>query len=130
MDEKITVKFLEFSPKLWNLVPGNFGDNCPPNGIHYDEDGRLIDFFCDRCPFWEQCERCDDDDEYPAPVAPKKDGVNLHRLLSCKCNQLSLIAACVLQTKVYKLQRQLASVRGTKSKILTLGCGARPNWRN
>ncbi len=30
MDEKITVKFLEFSPKLWNLVPGNFGDNCPP----------------------------------------------------------------------------------------------------
>ena len=52
MDEKITVKFLEFAPKLWNLVPGNFGDDCPSNGIHYDEDGRLIDFFCDRCPFW------------------------------------------------------------------------------
>ena len=63
MDEKITVKFLELVPKLWNLVPGNFGDDCPANGIHYDEDGHLIDFFCDRCPFWEQCERTGDDDE-------------------------------------------------------------------
>ena len=66
MDEKITVKFLELVPKLvpklWNLVPGNFGEDCPANGIHYDEDGHLIDFFCDSCPFWEQCERDDCDD--------------------------------------------------------------------
>ena len=55
MDEKITVKFLE-------LVPGNFGEDCPANGVHYDEDGHLIDFFCDSCPFWEQCERDDCDD--------------------------------------------------------------------
>ena len=59
MDEKNTVKFLELVPKVWNLVPGNFGEDCPSNGIHYDEDGRLIDFFCDSCPFWEQCERDD-----------------------------------------------------------------------
>lgn len=39
------------------LVPGNFGDDCPSNGIHYDKEGNLIDFFCDNCPFWEQCER-------------------------------------------------------------------------
>ena len=39
MDEKITVKFLELVPKLvpklWTLVPGNFGEDCPANGIHY-----------------------------------------------------------------------------------------------
>ena len=44
------------------LVPGNFGDDCPANGIHYDKEGHLIDFFCDSCPFWEQCERTDEDD--------------------------------------------------------------------
>lgn len=56
MNGEKTVKFLE-------LVPGNFGDDCPANGIHYDEEGHLIDFFCDSCPFWEQCERCDENDE-------------------------------------------------------------------
>ncbi len=56
MNEENTVKFLE-------LVPGNFGDDCPANGVHYDEEGHLIDCFCDSCPFWEQCERCDDNDE-------------------------------------------------------------------
>ena len=39
------------------LVLGNFGDDCPSNVIHYDKEGNLIDFFCDNCPFWEQCER-------------------------------------------------------------------------
>ena len=62
MDEKITVKFLEFVPKLFDLVPGNFGEDCPSNGVHYDDDGHLIDFFCDSCPFREQCERTDEDD--------------------------------------------------------------------
>ena len=39
------------------LVPGTFADDGPANGSHYDNEGNMIDFFCDNCPFWEQCER-------------------------------------------------------------------------
>ncbi|MCI5891782.1 MAG: hypothetical protein MRZ66_00025 [Clostridiales bacterium] len=49
------------------IVPGNFGKDCPGNGEHYDSDGNLIWCCCDECDYllcctednWEEaCKTC------------------------------------------------------------------------
>jgi len=49
------------------LVPGNYGKDCPGNGLHKDSNGNIIECLCDECDFLlccteenykEACEGC------------------------------------------------------------------------
>ena len=37
------------------MIPGNEGKNCPGNGEHYDNKGRLIECMCDECDYFLLC---------------------------------------------------------------------------
>ena len=37
------------------LTPGNGGKDCLGNGLHYDEDGKLIECQCDECDHLITC---------------------------------------------------------------------------
>lgn len=53
------------------LIPGNLGKDCPGNGMHYDENGDIIECCCDECDYMlccceidhhKRCRICDDPD--------------------------------------------------------------------
>ena len=37
------------------LIPGNKGKDCPMNGMHIDENGKIIECGCDECDFMMCC---------------------------------------------------------------------------
>lgn len=37
------------------LIPGNFGKDCPGNGEHFDAEGNLIECCCDECDYMICC---------------------------------------------------------------------------
>ena len=37
------------------LIPGNGGRDCPGNGGHYDENGKIIECCCDECDYLMLC---------------------------------------------------------------------------
>lgn len=56
-----------FDESKMKLIPGNFGKDCPANGLYIDEDGELIECCCDECDYLmccteelieSECKRC------------------------------------------------------------------------
>ena len=51
------------------LIPGNSGIDCPGNGLHFDENGDLMECCCEECDYMLCCF----DDEIPNNCDTCKD---------------------------------------------------------
>lgn len=46
-------------------IPGNNGRDCPLNGEHFDDNGKLIECCCDECDYMMCCI-----DDFPIAIIP------------------------------------------------------------
>jgi len=53
------------------LTPGNGGRDCKGNGLHYDENGGLIECCCDECDYAVCCLEDTELSLYPAKIFVK-----------------------------------------------------------